>query len=543
MHQNQLLSFKQILFLYFGFALVYFSGMFIPLMENDSAQHASMAMRMALNDDFFNIYKGENAYLDKPHMHFWLAALSMKIFGINHFAYRIPAFLCIFLLGAFSTKKLADLLYENKNLGYLASLIFLSAQTIILSAHDVRTDAVLTGFIIFSIWQFVKFVKNQNSFAGILAGFGTALAFSSKGLMAIVIIGFCIFGYLLYSRAWKRFFNLKLIFPALAFVIGILPILYAYHHQFGIDGIKFILLGQSVARMTGDGFVPNNSDYFFFFHTLLWAFLPFSLAFYVGVFDKTTFFVKNKFQKINGIEFLTLGGFWLVMLLFSASKFKLPHYLNGLIAVLAIFTSAYLFEVFNKNKLKKIKVLYIIQLVVIFGSIIGVAMLFYYFTGILNVWMYFVIVGLFAFLLFKIFSKENIFKKYVFVSLLFALAVNLYLNTQFYPVLTKYQGGLKLAEFVNKNKIEKSKIFMLKDYETWSFDFYTKQNTPRVEEKQLKTGDYLLVNDKDLEKLSKKYKIIDTENHFRITRLSLKFLNPKTRPEQFKKMYLVQILN
>ena len=125
MHQNQLLSFKQILFLYFGFALVYFSGMFIPLMENDSAQHASMAMRMALNDDFFNIYKGENAYLDKPHMHFWLAALSMKIFGINHFAYRIPAFLCIFLLGAFSTKKLADLLYENKNLGYLASLIFL----------------------------------------------------------------------------------------------------------------------------------------------------------------------------------------------------------------------------------------------------------------------------------------------------------------------------------------------------------------------------------------------------------------------------------
>ena len=30
----------------------------------------------------------------------------------------------------------------------------LASQTIILSAHDVRTDAVLTGFIALSIWRF-----------------------------------------------------------------------------------------------------------------------------------------------------------------------------------------------------------------------------------------------------------------------------------------------------------------------------------------------------------------------------------------------------
>lgn len=130
MSQNQLLTTRQILFLYAGFLAVYISGLFVPLMENDSAQHATMAMRMALNNDFLNIYKWQEPYLDKPHMHFWLAAMSMKLFGINHVAYRIPALLCIFL-GAFSTKKLTDLLYENQNFGYLSSLIFLSAQTII----------------------------------------------------------------------------------------------------------------------------------------------------------------------------------------------------------------------------------------------------------------------------------------------------------------------------------------------------------------------------------------------------------------------------
>lgn len=536
-----LLSPRQLLFLYIGFSIVYISGLFIPLMENDSAQHASMAMRMTLNNDFFNIYKGENPYLDKPHLHFWLAAISMKIFGINHIAYRIPALLAL-ILAAFSTKKLTDLLYEKENTSYLASLIFLSAQTIILSAHDVRTDAVLTGFIIFSIWKFVKFIKTQHNLSAILAGLGTASAFSTKGLMAVAIIGLCIFSYLLYSKEWKNFFNLKIIFIVISFIIGISPVLYAYYHQFGEEGIQFILFNQSMNRLTASGFQETSPDYFFFFHTLLWAFLPFSLAFYFGAFEKTAFFIKNKFRKIDGVEFLTLGGFWLVMLIFSISKFKLPHYLNGLIAILSVLTSAYLFDIYRKNSVKKIKILYIIQLVIVFAAIPGLGLLIYYFTGIHNATFFVVFILIFIYLLINIFTKANIFKKYVFISLIFSIAVNIFLNTQFYPVLTQYQGSLKMAGFVNRHNINKEKIFMLKGYEPWNFDFYTKRNTPRVDENMLKKGDFLVIYDEHLPNLKKNYKLIDKENHYRITRLSLKFLNPKTREKQYEKISLVEIL-
>lgn len=541
-NSDKLLSSTQILLLYAGFFLVYVLGLFIPLMENDSAQHASMAMKMVLENDYLNIYKGENPYLDKPHLHFWLAALSMKVFGINHIAYRIPALLCI-ALAAFSTKKLADLLYMNENLSYAASLIFLSAQTIILSAHDVRTDAVLTGFVIFSIWQIVAFIKKGSFFNAILGGLGTALAFSSKGLMGVVIIGFCILAYLLYLREWKRFFNWKILIYFLSFGIGILPILYAYHHQFQVDGIKFILLGQSVDRMAGNGFAPNNSDYSFFFHTLLWAFLPFSLLFYTGFFKKTVEFIKTKFKKENRKEFLTLGGFWFVMLVFSASTFKLPHYLNGLIAVLAVFTAAFLYEVYSKKNVKLIKVLYIIQVVVFCAGLVAVALLSWYFTGVHNVF-FFVLTGLlFAFLLYRLFSEEDIFQKFLLNSLIFAIAVNVFLNSQFYPVLTQYQGGLKLAEFVNKKHIPKEKIFMLTGSETWSFDFYTQMNTDRKEERELKKGEYLVIYDEHLKDLKRDYSIVDSENHYRITRLSLKFLNPDKRKDQLGKIYLVKILN
>ena len=79
---SPILSNKNLTFLYALLALVYVSGLFIPLMENDSAQHATMAMRMYLQNDFVHLFRGFNEYLDKPHMHFWLAALSFKIFGV-----------------------------------------------------------------------------------------------------------------------------------------------------------------------------------------------------------------------------------------------------------------------------------------------------------------------------------------------------------------------------------------------------------------------------------------------------------------------------
>lgn len=534
------LTVQQIVLLYVCFAMVYISGLFIPLMENDSAQHASMAMRMTLDNNFLELYKGDAPYLDKPHLHFWLSALCMKIFGINDFTYRIPAFLCI-ILAAYSTKKLADILYKNENISYLASLIFLSSQTIILSAHDVRTDAVLTGFIIFSIWQLVYFIKTHQVSAAILAGLGTAMAFSSKGMMALAIIGLCIVSYLVFSGEWKKVFHKRFFLVMLFFIIGISPILYAYYYQFGNEGIRFILFNQSYNRLTANGFGETNSDYFFFFHTLLWVFLPFSLLFYTGIIDKTFLSFRTLFCRRITPEFLTIGGFWIIIFLFSYSKFKLPHYLNGLIAIISIFVAYYVFDLMKKRKIKTIKVLYTVQVVFIFLSIIGIGLLTYFFTNIPHPVMFTFVMIVIGVLLFYIFKKDNLFRKFILVSFMFTVFVNIYLNTQFYPVLTQYQGSLKLAEFVKKQHINPKRIVVPKNYGIWNFDFYTHHNTPRVEIDQVKTGDYLILCQDDVKNIHKKYRLIKKENNYRITKLSLKFLNPETRQNQLENYYIVKI--
>ena len=102
-------------------------------------------------------------------MHYWLAALSYKIFGIHEWSYRIPGILAT-LLAAYSCYGLGSLLY-NKNVGKLSALIFMTAQTIVLGAIDVRTDAVLTGFSILAIWQLATYIEKGSARAIIIGAF------------------------------------------------------------------------------------------------------------------------------------------------------------------------------------------------------------------------------------------------------------------------------------------------------------------------------------------------------------------------------------
>ncbi|MEX0314013.1 MAG: ArnT family glycosyltransferase, partial [Allomuricauda sp.] len=259
--------------------VVYIAGLFVTLFENDSAQFAVMAMRMVQENDFFTLIKGTEEYLDKPHMHYWLAAFSYKLFGIHDWAYRIPGVLAIFL-GAYSCFGLGKLLY-NKDVGRLSALIFLTVQTIVLSGIDVRTDAVLTGFSIFAIWQLALYVEKNSLTHVLLGAFGAGLAFSTKGQIALVVIGMALLCHLAYTRKWNRLLNWKIFLALLVFAITIAPMLYAYYLQFDLhpekvirgrdhrSGIFFILWEQSFERMSGQGVGKNSSDFFFFFHTFL----------------------------------------------------------------------------------------------------------------------------------------------------------------------------------------------------------------------------------------------------------------------------------
>ncbi len=536
--------------------LIYIAGMFVTLFENDSAQFAVMAMRMVQENDFLNLFKGPEEYLDKPHMHYWLAALSFKVFGVHDWAYRIPGILVTFL-GAYSCFGLGKLLY-NTDVGKFAALIFLTCQTIVLGAIDVRTDAVLTGFTIFSIWHLVGYLEKNSLRHIVLGAFGAGMAFSTKGQIAVLVIGVCLICHLTYTRKWYRFVNWKVLVALLVFGLTISPMLYAYYHQFDLhpekiirgrsdrSGIFFIFWEQSFERLSGEGVGKNSSDYFFFFHTFLWVFLPWTVLGLIAYWWRAKAFVKLKFKYHPSFEFLTLGGIALIFFIISFAQFKLPHYMNIMMPLFSILTASYLHSLHKYTKSKAIKGLLGIQYFILAVVFIFSLLICFYVFKLKDVWAYALLVTALLLIVYFCLKQEAYYLRLITLSVYASLLLNGVMNVHFYPSLLNYQGGSEMALEVQKNGIATDSIYKFTNRHTWALDFYNKEPVKILPLSQLKNKKdvWVYVDAKELETLQKAGFDWDKQlsvDQFRITRLQLKFLAPSTRYKKLNKMHLVHL--
>lgn len=535
---------------------VYLAGMFVTLFENDSAQFAVMAMRMVQENDFLSLFKGPEEYLDKPHMHYWLAALSFKIFGIHDWAYRIPGLLAT-LLGAYSCYGLGKLLYDSDT-GKLAALVFMTAQTIVLSVIDVRTDAVLTGFTIFAIWQLATYIQKGTVLPIILGAFGAGMAFSTKGQIALVVIGFPLLCHLAYTQKWKSFLNWRVLIALLVFALTITPMLYAYYHQFdlhpekvirgrnGRSGILFIFWEQSFERMSGTGMGKNSSDYFFFFHTFLWVFLPWTIIGMVAIGSKIKRFFKNRFRRVADLELLTLGGIVLIFITISFAQFKLPHYLNITIPLFSVLTAAYLGGFCTSDRQKTVRLLLGTQYFILSLVFIVTVLLCYFVFKFENYYASVLLGSAFVIIVYYSLKREAPYLRIITLSVYSSLLLNVVLNAHFYPALLGYQAGSTMAETIRKNNVPVNAIYKLSTHHSWALDFYNKHpvKIATFEEIENKHDVWIYVNDQQLGELRNRGFDWDrqfTENQFRITRLQKRFLDPSTRKKVLNKMHLVHI--
>lgn len=536
--------FLSLLFLLLG---VYAIGLFSGLLENDSAQFAVMSMRMVQEGDFLSLYKGTEPYLDKPHLHYWLAAASYTVFGIYEFSYKLPGFLAL-LLGAFSVFKMAQLLYSTP-IARAATLIFLSAQTIVLSGIDLRTDAVLTGFVALSLWQFLAFLKAPHWRPMVFGALAAAMAFSTKGHLALVMIGFPVLGYLIHERQWSVLLKKEILLGVFTFILGICPILYAYYVQFDLhpelvirgqserSGIFFILFEQSFERMSGQGMGTNSPDYLFFFHTFLWAFLPFTpLAIYL-------FFKRFKSKLLNTIDRTQglLYGSLAILLLISFAQFKLPHYLNSSMPLWAVLVAG---RVGGHGMLWK-PLLYIQRGLFVLLTAVALALCLWIFPY--TFWGSYLMLALFVLAsIYWMYQSKGVFNSVVITGVLTAVLVNGMLNTGFYPKLLRYQAGKTVSEKIMQSSyISPDKVYKWGNAHSWAMDFGLRSPlkiVDQLEDFKALSSVWVYLTEPQLEVLSTSdisYTIEFWVPSYRITRLKGSFLNPATRLKTLEKRYLV----
>jgi 4-amino-4-deoxy-L-arabinose transferase-like glycosyltransferase len=533
-------------FLFFLLTLVYITGLFVPLMDNDAAHHANIALHMYLNRDYVNLIDNGKDYLDKPHLHFWLCAFSYSVFGVTSFAYKLPSLLFT-ILGIYSTYRLGKVLYNNE-VGKLAALIVASAFAFMLANTDVRMDAILTACVALATWQGVEFVRGKKIKNAIGFALGLALGFSTKGHVAVFTPLVGIFFYILYLRDWKLFLNWKWLTVLLAFSVFISPVVYCYWLQYNlhpekmvrgkdhINGAKFILFGQSIDRFKGEFGSDAKNDRLFFFHSFLWAFAPWSILTCLAIANRIKFFLKRT------DEWLTPATVIVMALVISFSGFKLPHYLNIVFPASAVMTASWIL----KNIINP-KIVFIIQLIISFLILLLVAVINAWAFPVNNIRIIAVVVLLLSIVFYFFRNRQMSFlQKAVCISASVMILSFFLLNANFYSRLLKYQAGNELAKKI-KGNVDPVNVYFWKDNYSSSFNFYTATERKQFDDSVFIKGKkpiWLLFDSRNMNEIKQAgYKIgaVYSAPDYEITKLNLKFINPATRKKFLTELVIGEI--
>lgn len=533
------------------------TGLFPPIMELDGALYACIAKQMAQTGDFVNLYAVGTDWLDKPHFPFWIAALSYRIFGVNTFGYKFPALLA-FLSSVVYTYHFARLTY-SKAVAQVATLVLLTAFHGVLSNSDVRAEPYLMPLIIGPVYHFYRVFLGGRFYHLLLGSLLTGCALMTKGVFVLIPIGAGLILHWLLTGHWRELLHGRWYLAVVLAVVFTLPEIYCLYQQFdlhpekvvfgktGVSGVKFFFWDSQFGRFFNTGPIKGEGDKFFFVHTLLWAFLPWSLPLYVSVGQAVTRLIKRQ----NALpEYVSLGSGLATFALFSLSGFQLPHYLNIVFPFYAILTAQYLVRLVPIAARRWTVGQTVIGLLI---TVLAIGLLLLVQPAqMVSAIVWVVLITLATFYFFRQNSLESLMGRMMGVMLVLAVTLNLFL----YPTFLQYQAGMTAARYANEQPSLAKQSTIL--YEPgsgvgggsfWSYEFYADApthyaRTDSTLRKQLHSGKkQVFLTAEDADSLSKRgftLRTLAVFPYFHVSQLTYDFLNPATRSQTLSPYILAE---
>ena len=539
------------LYLFIGLAaLINFSGLFVTIIGPDGTLYATIAKTMAVTNNFTELFAEGKDWLDKPHFPFWMAALFFKAFGYTSWAYKLPAVLFV-LMAAWYTYKLAIELYTEE-IALWSALILLSSQHLILSNMDVRAEPYLTGLLIASVYHFYRSQRKEWFLHLVLGALFAACAVMTKGIFALIPVFGAIAGNLLIKKQWSMLFNFRWLLAVAMIFIFILPELWCLYVQFdahpekvifgqtNVSGLKFFFWDSQFGRFFNIGPIKkSNGDPSFFLHTTLWAFLPWSILFYVAVVQ----FFRKSIKSVEK-EWLCLCGAGLTFLIFSASKFQLPHYITIIFPFFSILTAQYICGIKSERSFLLVTK---VQGTVAFLMTLIILLLNKFFNpdfSAIAIGLLLLTLALFIVSFYLIKDRFSVF----YLTVVVVLFVNVYFNLVYYPALTLYQSDSQAAFWLNKYNKKHLPLVKVNNNYFHAIDFYSNQPVLDYlpgEEHLLPAKPYILFAETEtidqMRQAGVKLESLKTFESFQITRVNAKFLNYNKRKEVMNTSQLVLI--
>ncbi len=314
----------------------------VHLFDWDEINFAESAREMIVTGDYLTVKINFLPFWEKPPIFIWMQVLSMKVFGINEFAARLPnaiagivTLLVLFNIG----RKLRD-----NRFGVVWVLAYAGSILPFLYFKSGIIDPWFNLFIFLSIYYLMlySFPKNQNKIKSIvLSAVFAGLAVMTKGPVGFLLVALTGGIYLLVIRfkIKVKFYEVLTFFVVLGLVGGFWFIIQILNGNY--DTVVEFIVYQVRLFQTKDA--GHGGFFGYHFVVLLFGVFPTSIL-ALKSFKREN--LQDPLYKLMKMWMIIL--FWVVLILFSIVKTKILHYSS-----LAYFPISFLAANFVINALSK----------------------------------------------------------------------------------------------------------------------------------------------------------------------------------------------
>ncbi len=182
-----------------------------PLLDPDEGLHASIAQEMVERGDYVVPRFCGEPFRDKPIAYFLAQAISLRLFGMNEAAVRLPGILFA-LVGCLTTAALARRLYDQE-VGWYAVVAALTLVLPVMLAQSPAHDIALVpaiNLLAICYWGAEHATSGPVRWRWLIGGaLCAALALLTKGLIGIAVFSVGIALYVLATRSysWRQVGN------------------------------------------------------------------------------------------------------------------------------------------------------------------------------------------------------------------------------------------------------------------------------------------------------------------------------------------------
>lgn len=305
----------------------------------DESMFAVNTYEMMKNGNYFSLfYNGlPDLYSTKPPLTNWFQLLSVKIFGFNELAIRIPSALATFLSIVFSFKfvtKYFDLVWA-----WVVALILISSAGVV-GFHTARTgesDAILSLFLLLTNLAFFSYILEGRKKDILLIFVFMTLAFATKLYAAFLFLPAFLF-ILIYFKKLKSFvLSWQFLLGTIMFLVVGLTLIVIRNIE--SPGYMEIIWLNDAGRLF---YIPpefKKSTYFYIVNFFEERYTLYFIPFIIGTIFLFTRKITELKQRVLFMSFVLVTSYLLII---SLSETKLFWYDLPMYPFMALI-SAYMF--------------------------------------------------------------------------------------------------------------------------------------------------------------------------------------------------------